>query len=686
MDVATEPIQPDTPLYNSRIISSFLRFIERYCDEVDVAELLSYAQMARYQVEDDNHWFNQEQVDLFHTKLVNLTNNQNIAREAGRYAVSTDSLGLVKSYALGLVNPAKACELIRKAVIKITKSCVWESTRIGPTKIEITVTPKPGTQERFYQCENRMGYIEAIFALFKHRLPKIEHTECAFKGGKCCRYVITWHAFQSDIWAKIRNCVALALAAVCFSLAYFSSYEVWTIASVLSLLGVSGLSYKIWHMEKTELLAAVENLTKSTDALFEKLDQSDKNASLIHDVGLTLTKQRFIDGILKDVAKILEQRLDYKRGMIFLADKEAQILRFRAGFGYNEDQVTSLQKASFKLRPDSKGILVVCFQERRPFLINDIDNIKDNLSHHSLEFAKEMKVKSFICCPIVCVDDTLGVLAFDNMNTKRRLLQSDIDLLMALSPEIGISIQNAMVTDTKERQFDSILRVLASSIDARDPLTSGHSERVTRLALGIAEELGLSETSCEIIRVAALLHDYGKIGIGDNILKKPGALSAEEYQEIKTHATKTEEILNKIEFEGGFKEVPAIAASHHEGWNGTGYPKGLKGEEIPLGARILAVADVFEAVTSVRHYRSPMPLEEALNIIVSDRGKKFDPAVVDAFMKYYAEKGRATDFVEEEQLMSQPLSASTVDSPVIPLSEIGALSRGLRPRTLISGV
>jgi HD-GYP domain-containing protein (c-di-GMP phosphodiesterase class II) len=144
--------------------------------------------------------------------------------------------------------------------------------------------------------------------------------------------------------------------------------------------------------------------------------------------------------------------------------------------------------------------------------------------------------------------------------------------------------------------------------------------------------------------------------------------------------------LDKIEFEGGFKEVPENAASHHEGWNGTGYPKGLKGEEIPLGARILAVADVFEAVTSVRHYRSPMPLEEALNIIVSDRGKKFDPAVVDAFMKYYAEKGRATDFVEEEQLMSQPLSASTVDSPVIPLSEIGALSRGLRPRTLISGV
>jgi hypothetical protein len=112
MDAVTEAIQPDTPLYNSRIIASFLRFIEKYYDKLDTIELLTNANMARYQVEDEKHWFTQEQVDLFHAKLVNLTNNENIAREAGRYAVSTDSLGVVKSYALGLVNPPKVCELI----------------------------------------------------------------------------------------------------------------------------------------------------------------------------------------------------------------------------------------------------------------------------------------------------------------------------------------------------------------------------------------------------------------------------------------------------------------------------------------------------------------------------------------------------------------------------------------------
>jgi hypothetical protein len=181
--MTAEPYQPDTPLYNSRIIASFVKFIERYYDRIDINELLHYAKMAPYQVEDEDHWFNQEQVDLFHEKLVQLTKNKNIAREAGRYAVSTDSLGVAKSYALGFVNPARVCEMIGKAVANLVKSCTWEATRLGPNKVEIKVTPKSGAHEKLYQCENRMGYIEAIFTLFKHKLPTIEHTECGLRGA-----------------------------------------------------------------------------------------------------------------------------------------------------------------------------------------------------------------------------------------------------------------------------------------------------------------------------------------------------------------------------------------------------------------------------------------------------------------------------------------------------------------------
>jgi two-component sensor histidine kinase len=456
---ALQSCQPDARLYNSRIIASFLRFVERYYDHIDINELLYYAKMEPYQVQDEDYWFNQEQVDLFHEKLVVLTKNQNIAREAGRYAVSTDSLGVAKSYALGFVNPAKVCEMIGKATGNLVRSCVWEATRLGPNKVQIKVTPKPGTNEKPYQCENRIGYLEAIFALFKHKLPKIEHTECMFKGGRACRYIITWHTFRSDIWRKARNYLAASLFALSLGFLYFSMAQAWVASMIVSLLAVLALSHRVWNMEKEELVTAVHNLTESTDKLFDKLNSSYNNARLIHEVGLTLTKQRHIDGILQDVAQILERRLDFDRGMILLADKEKTALTFGAGFGYTGEQLSILRRTSFRLIPGSKGILVVCFEERRPFLINDIDEIKYDLSLRSLEFAQEMGVKSFICCPIICVDDAIGVLAVDNVKTKRTLLQSDIDLLMALSPEIGISIQNAMVTDMKEKQFNALLEV-----------------------------------------------------------------------------------------------------------------------------------------------------------------------------------------------------------------------------------
>ncbi len=204
---------------------------------------------------------------------------------------------------------------------------------------------------------------------------------------------------------------------------------------------------------------------------------------------------------------------------------------------------------------------------------------------------------------------------------------------MGIAPEIGITLNSAIIAGERERQFRSILKTLAASIDARDTLTAGHSERVTEYAVAICDEMELDPELTEVIRVAAQLHDYGKIGIKDSILKKSGPLSGKEREEIKTHVVKTQDILSRINFSGIYQQVPFIAGSHHERIDGTGYPRGLRGDEIPLGARILAVADFFEAISAKRHYHEPQPLEVAIAMLKSEGGHHLDEQAIQALLK-----------------------------------------------------
>ncbi len=639
------------PSYNSRLIDTFIKLIKRKYSYINIGELLSYAGMEPYQVEDEGHWFTQEQIDLFHDRLAKLSGNENIAREAGRYAASPDALGVMRQYALSLVGPAKVYELIGKYAHNFTKASIYESKKTGSNKVEITVTPGKGVSEKPFQCENRMGYWEAIAALFNYRLPKIEHPDCLFKGGKVCRYIVSWQESRSAFWKKVRNYVTLFLSLTCLSFYPISSEVILSVILPFSVFVVLLLTQYVGILEKRELNSAIANLSDSADKLLEQINVNYNNALMINEIGLAISKHTDIDDILTSIVKVLEGRLDYDRGVIFLASEDKTRLIFRAGFGYADELLGILTNTGFHLdKPESKGVFVVSFREQKPFLINDIEGIKENLSPRGLEFAKRMGSRSFICCPIIYEDVSLGILGVDNVKTKKPLVQSDINLLMGIAPQIGISIHNAMLSDVKERQFKSILQVLAASIDARDPLTAGHSVKVTEYAIGICEELGMPKDYCEVIRVASLLHDYGKIGIKDDILKKNATLNIEEYEEIKTHVEKTKKILQQINFEGIYTEVPEIVECHHEKIDGSGYPKGLKGEEIPLGARIIAVADFFEAITSKRHYRDAMPLDTAFELLIGESDVHCDRSVIEAFIRYYkkakSRKLQTTHFTE----------------------------------------
>lgn len=181
----------------------------------------------------------------------------------------------------------------------------------------------------------------------------------------------------------------------------------------------------------------------------------------------------------------------------------------------------------------------------------------------------------------------------------------------------------------KKAHLDSV-KVLVEAIDAKDPYTRGHSDRVKRMSLSIARGMGFSEEKLESLEYGALLHDIGKIGIKDEILQKQGPLSPEEYRIIREHPLIGEKIVEGVEF---FKDKIPMIRHHHEHYDGNGYPDGLSGENIPLEARIISVPDAYDAMTSIRPHRKAKPLQEVLEEMEKFRGTQFDPKVLDYFLK-----------------------------------------------------
>lgn len=622
-------------LYNSRLLNPYLKLLQEKYPKVSIRETLAYAEIEPYEVADEGCWFTQSQIDRFHEKIVQLTGNKRIAREAGRLAASPGAIGTMHQYTLGLLGPSVAFKKLNKSSKRFTHSSEYESHTLKHNQVEIKVKPYRGVEEKPFQCDNRMGFFEAIIDGFQLGLPRIEHPECLFKGGDCCRYIVTWKRTISSFFGSIRNAfIALLVLSVFPGFFIFPPTTfVYCFASVSFLF--LGFSLTTEILRRKEMTRSMENLWDSSERLTELIDTSSRNVQLIHEIGQALTNKKSVEDVLYTVSQVMDSGLDFDCGAILLTNPERTRLEIRGSFGYSYPEIGNLVPTVFSLKnPNSQGPFVQSFHQQKNFLINNTEEIEGQLSKKSVRFVKELGIHSFLCCPIVVENESLGVIAVSNQTTKRPLIRSDINLLQGIAPVIGVAIQNAGLIEELHFSFEKTLKVLADSIDARDYLTAGHSEVVTEYAAGIAEELGQSDDYIQMIRIAGLLHDYGKIGIPDSILKKKGRLTPEERDIINTHPARTQQILSQVPFRGLQTQIPHIAGAHHERWDGTGYPACLKGLDIPLGARILAVADFFESITSKRHYREPMPIKRALSLLNESSGSHFDPEIVTAFVAY----------------------------------------------------
>jgi putative nucleotidyltransferase with HDIG domain len=269
-------------------------------------------------------------------------------------------------------------------------------------------------------------------------------------------------------------------------------------------------------------------------------------------------------------------------------------------------------------------------QNGKPLIVNAPE--KDRRFFKGVDERTEFKTKNLICVPVRVKEKVIGVLEAINKKRGEKFDQGDLSLFTSLADQVAIALDNSRLYQEMEEMFFQTAESLADAIEKRDPYTGGHTQRVTSYSSAIARHLQLDLAEKKCLKIAAVLHDIGKIGIEDQVLRKPEPLNQEEYNAIKLHAKMGAEILGHIK---QLKDIIPGVKYHHEQMNGRGYPDGLKGEELPIIPKIVAVADTYDAMTTDRPYRKALKKETAIEELKKFSGIQFDRAVVEAFVEAY---------------------------------------------------
>ncbi len=391
------------------------------------------------------------------------------------------------------------------------------------------------------------------------------------------------------------------------------------------------------HFELLEFQAlittAVERLRRG-----QHLQLQMDELGTLYEVGKVISSTLDLTDLLKKIMAMATKVMQCETSTVYLIDRETNEIYFHIVQG--EGNVAA------KLRemrlPMGTGLAGWCAQHNEPVIVPDTS--KDPRFFKGGDKKSGFVTRSMICVPMRLKDEVIGVLQVLNRTGDIPFNQHDVELLEAISNQSVSAIDNARLYANIQKVYLATVEVLATAIDAKDPYTHGHSRRVTEYSVAIAEEMGFDSKQLEDIRYAGLLHDVGKIGIKDSIIGKPSKLTDEEYAIIKKHPAIGAQILEPVTFLSS--KVPGVL-HHHEYYDGRGYPSHLKGEAIPLMARIICVADTFDAMTSDRPYRRGLDVNVAIAELKKFSGKQFDPLCVDAFLKAY-ERRLFQNFEKEE--------------------------------------
>ena len=362
--------------------------------------------------------------------------------------------------------------------------------------------------------------------------------------------------------------------------------------------------------------------------LYEQRNRTSERQKLLNHISSHLHQTLDIDEVIPRIFMDVNKAINAEAQSIWLVNEKEGIIKCRFATGPSAEKLRG-----FSVPLDAPSIVGTSVSKQESIIIKDVKN--DPRHANVVDELTGFITRSLMTVPLVLEDRSIGAIQAVNKRDGQLFSQDDLDLFRSIADSAVLAVNNAQLVADLQNSYDLTLDALSAALDLRDHETEGHSRRVVEYTNRLAEQMGLDKEAIKTICRGALIHDIGKIGVPDAILLKPGELTEEERKIIERHPQAGYDMLAGIPY---LQEEIKIVICHQEKWDGTGYPFGLRGDGIVLGARLFMIADTFDALTSDRPYRQARPYEAARTIIEDESGKQFDPQAVATFLAVPAEE------------------------------------------------
>jgi HD-GYP domain-containing protein (c-di-GMP phosphodiesterase class II) len=342
---------------------------------------------------------------------------------------------------------------------------------------------------------------------------------------------------------------------------------------------------------------------------------------LLYEVNKKAANNTRLPDMLQQVILMTQRTLNAEAASVLLFRDNDQELYFEAATG-------PVGKALRQVKLSAQyGIAGQVVRTGKPLIVNDVTRSAN--FHKLIDDTTGFYTKSLVCAPLTVKQKILGVIEVLNKRGGGTFNEQDMDAVVSVATTAAMAIENTRLQQTILDAYKTTITTLAAAIDAKDPYTHGHSERVKEYTLKAGMSLSLTADEMETLEYAGILHDIGKITVDTSVLNKPGPLTPAEWEIIHAHPVVGSGLLREIPF---LEKAADLVLYHHEKHDGSGYPKGLKGEQVPLGARLIAVADAFDTMTTDRSYRSAIAIDKAVKELNDCTGTQFCPIAVKALI------------------------------------------------------